>query len=121
MRGHQIDSSSYLVQPSRETEPTIIRRPAICLSAPASTDERCEVSVVLTFVDATTTALLLEWRDRVARYERRSETSAEFCRREPESVASLFFWRRRLATETAVAESVAAPSWQATTPTFLPE
>ena len=34
-------------------------------------------------------------------------------------MASLFSWRRRLATETAAAESVAMPNWQGTTPKFL--
>ena len=37
-------------------------------------------------------ALWLEWRERVARYERTTETSAAFCRREGVSTASLFAW-----------------------------
>lgn len=60
------------------------------------------------------------WRDRVARYDRCAETSAEFCRREGVSVASLFYRRRRLAFEIRSSESVAAPARQPMTPTFVP-
>lgn len=59
--------------------------------------------------------LWAQWRERVARYERSAETSAEFCRREGVSTASLFSWRRRLTRESN-SESMK----RANVPTFLP-
>lgn len=56
-------------------------------------------------------ALWAQWRERVARYERSTETSAAFCRREGVSTASLFTWRRRLAAEAQT---------KARAPTFVP-
>ena len=51
-------------------------------------------------------ALWAQWRERVGRYERGVETSAEFCRREGVSTASLFAWRRRLRASGAGHEPV---------------
>ena len=68
-------------------------------------------------------ALGAEWQDRVAGYERRAESSAEFCRRECVSVVAQFSRRRRLVMEggrygLSVAGGLIRSGWDASSRLF---